>query len=266
MSFIEHLEELRWNIIRSVGVVLVAMIAVFIAKDWMEDYVIFAPIYADFITYQLLCDLGHAFNLGDNFCFTPIPIEVEAIGVMEAFVAHIRVSIVLGLVIAFPYVLWEIWKFIKPALHVKERKTTTGFVFYCSVLFALGASFAYFVIVPFSFNFLIGYDFGPTQNEINLVRLSDYISYLTMLVLAAGILFELPIFIFFLARLGIIGPEFMKKYRKHALVIIIIFSAMITPPDVASQLLIAIPVMLLYEVGIQIAKREEKRHQRKMAE
>ena len=259
MSFIEHLEELRWHIMRSGGVVMVFMIAAFSSKRLVFDYLIFAPKHPDFLSYRAMCWLADKINLGDRFCLIPPPFTIANLRMLGEFLAHIQVSLILGFILAFPYVLYEFWRFIRPGLYQKEIRTTRGVVAWCSLLFALGISFGYFIIVPFSINFLVPYSIS--EQVTDYIQLDDYISFITMIVLAAGIMFELPIVIYFLAKLGLIGPVFLKAHRRHAAVLILFASAVITPPDVTSQILIGLPVMLLYEIGIVIARRVEKKRE-----
>jgi sec-independent protein translocase protein TatC len=263
MSFIEHLEELRWHIVRAGIAVLAVMVAAFLSKRLVFDYLIFAPKHPDFLSYRALCWAATELRLGDRFCLTPPEFAIANLRMLGEFLAHLRVSFFLGLVLAFPYVLWEFWKFVRPGLYAREVHTTRGIVGWCSLLFALGVGFGYFIIVPFSINFLVPYSISDAVADY--IQLDDYISFITMIVLAAGVLFELPVVIYFLARLGIVGPEFLKAHRRHAAILILFVSAVITPPDVTSQILIGLPVMLLYEVGIGIARRVERRRERELA-
>lgn len=259
MSFIDHLEELRWHIIRAGLVVLVFMIAAFLCKRLVFDYLIFAPKHPDFLSYRALCAAAEALSLGARFCLTPPEFEIANLRMLGEFLAHLRVSFVLGLVLAFPYMLYEAWRFIRPGLYQKEIRTTRGIVAWCSLLFAAGVSFGYFIIIPFSINFLVPYSISEAVSDY--IQLDDYIGFITMIVLAAGVMFELPVVIYFLAKLGIVGPEFLKAHRRHAVVLILLASAIITPPDVTSQILIGLPVMLLYEVGIVIARRVSRQRE-----
>lgn len=257
MSFVDHLEELRWHLIRGGAAVLVFATAAFLSKRLVFDYLIFAPKHPDFLSYQVLCSISNQFKLGSALCLTPPEFTIQNLQMMGEFMAHIRVSIVLGIVAAFPYILWESWRFISPGLYEKEVRTTRGIVAACSFLFLLGISFGYFIIIPFSINFLVPYSISDAV--VDYIQLGDYISFITMIVLAAGIMFELPIIMYFLARLGVVTAAFLRSHRRHALVVILFISAVITPPDIMSQVLIGLPVMLLYEIGIRITDRVEKR-------
>ena len=264
MSFIQHLEELRWHIIRSVIAILAVTIVVFVGKDFVFGTIIFGPKEASFPTYQFTCWLSESLNMGDRLCLTPTEFPIQNLKMTGLFLTHIKVSLILGFILAFPYVLWETWRFLKPGLYEKEIKATGGFVFYCSLLFITGVSFAYFVVIPFSMNFLVSYDIG-TDSVNSFIELTDFIGYLTMVVLAAGLIFELPILVYFLSKLGLLTPEFMRKYRKHSVVVTLFVSAIITPPDVASQFLIAVPVFILYEIGISISAKVNKKREEELA-
>jgi len=255
MTFFDHLEELRWHIIRAVIAVLVFGVAAFIFDDFVFNTVIFGPKHSDFITYRLLCDFSHWANIGEILCIAPPDFQFVTPNFGEPFLVHIQVSFVIGFVLAIPFLFWEIWKFIKPGLYEKERRLTRHAVGICSFLFLFGVLFGYYVVSPFAISFLAGYQLpGVTP----LPSLSSYISYLVMLTLPVGLVFELPVATHVLTKLGIISSQFMKNYRRHAIVIIIVVGAVITPPDVFSQLLVSIPLVGLYEVSILVAKRVEK--------
>lgn len=247
MSFLDHLEALRWHIVRSLVAIMVVAIAVFLAKDFVFGTIIFGPIQADFITYKLFCETAKA------LCFYPENLEVINRDLQEPFINHLKVSFWLGLVAAFPYVFYEVWSFIKPGLYEKEIKAARGMVGICSFLFLTGVAFGYFVICPFAVSFLSNYDLGTDIS--NTVTLNSYVNSLTMFTLPVGLVFELPIVVYFLSKIGLITPEFMKQYRKHAVVVILIMSAVLTPPDVVTQILIGFPLYFLYEISIVISKR-----------
>lgn len=256
MPFLEHLEELRWHIVRAlIGVLIISIIA-FLAKGIVFDYIVFGPKHIDFITYKILCKFAERIPVGEALCIKEIPFTITNIDMAGQFLIHMKISFIMGLVIGFPYVFWEIWRFIVPALNTKEKKYSGGVIVYTSFLFYLGVAFGYYVLAPFSINFLGTY--SVSEEIKNTINLSSYISTLTMMVLASGLIFEMPIVIYFLAKIGIMSPEFMRTYRKHALIIILFVSAIITPPDVTSQVIIAIPLYFLYEIGIFIAKRVYK--------
>ncbi len=252
MSFLEHLEILRWHIIKAFLGILVFAIIAFVFKDIVFNKIILAPKMPEFITNRLLCDLGRQVNI-HKLCINSRPLEVISIKMAGQFNMHIMVSLIAGLIVSFPYVFFQFWRFIVPALYLKEKKHTRGAVFYSSVLFMLGVVFGYFVIVPLSVNFLGGYSVSDqVTNQINLI---SYVSTIASVVLAAGIIFELPILVFFLTKAGLVTPADLKTYRKHSLIIILALSAFITPPDIFSQVLVSFPLIILYEAGISISKR-----------
>lgn len=259
MTFFDHIEELRWHIIRSVIVWLVAAIAIFIYIDWVYDTIILAPANESFITYSGLCNLGHWLHLGDGLCMPPVKINFQVTEVNGTFTSAISIAMIGGLIIAFPYIFWELWRFIKPALTPKERRYGTGSIFYVSLCFFTGAAFGYYLLAPFTFNFLASFTLGKSGMIQYRPAINDYVDSLTNLILGCGIAFELPVLSYILAKLGIITGSFLKKYFKFAFVIILIVAAVITPsPDWTSQFLVAIPLTLLYWISILLAGRVEK--------
>ncbi|HIC30589.1 MAG TPA: twin-arginine translocase subunit TatC [Flavobacteriaceae bacterium] len=261
MSFLDHLEDLRWHLIRIVGAVILCGTVAFIFKGFIFDNIIFAPKKMEFPTYQWLCALANLVSVEDStFCGEAFPFIIQNRTMAGQFSAHIWTSIYAGFIIAFPYVIYQLWKFISPGLNDNERNTSRGFIIVSSLLFFLGVLFGYYVITPLSINFLGTYTVSAeVSNEIDI---SSYISLVRASVIASGIIFELPILIYFLTKLGLVTPEILRKYRKFALVIVLIISAVITPPDIASQIIVAIPVIILYEISIHISrivlKRERK--------
>lgn len=252
MGFLDHLEVLRWHLIRAFSSILILAITAFIFSDFIFDEIILAPKTPSFFTNAILCKFGNYINI-ETLCINSKPFQIINIKMAGQFSTHIMVSLVAGFIIAFPYVFWELWRFIKPALHSGEKKHARGAVFFSSTLFILGVLFGYYIIVPLSVHFLGGYN--VSDQVLNQINLGSYISTVTSVVLAAGIIFELPIIIYFLSKAGLVTPNFLKKYRKHSLVIILILSAIITPPDIFSQILVALPLLLLYETGISISKK-----------
>ncbi|MCS6979760.1 MAG: twin-arginine translocase subunit TatC [Flavobacteriales bacterium] len=260
MSFLEHLEQLRRHIIRSLVAVLLAMLLAFFAKAYLFDGVLMAPKNQNFITYRAFCFLSHALGFQENLCLQMPPIQLINTSMAGQFTMHLWVSFVAGVVLAFPYCVWELWRFVRPALYENERQGARGLVFWVSVLFVLGALFGYFVLTPLSVNFLGNYS---VSGEIgNFIDVRSYISLITMLVLSCGLLFELPVAIYFLSRIGLVTPQFLRRYRRHAIVLNLLLSAIITPPDLVSQIIVALPVALLYEVGIWISARVHKKYLR----
>lgn len=250
MSFLEHLEALRWHLVRSVSVVLIISVAAFVNKSFIFDKIIFGPKNVDFPTYHALCWLSEKLSI--DMCIRELPFTLINISMAGQFTVHMWVAFVTGFVVGFPYLLWELWRFIKPALTQKEKGYSSGIVFFTSLLFITGVLFGYYVISPMSINFLGSYQVsGEVKNQISL---DSYISTVTILTFASGIVFELPIVVYFLSKIGLITPQFMRKYRKHAMVVNLIIAAVITPsPDITSQLLVAIPLFLLYEVSIYVS-------------
>ena len=256
MSFIEHLEVLRWHLMRSAIVLVIIAIGVFINVDYVFDNIVFAPANSRFITYSLLCKLSHTLHLGDSLCMPPIDIKLLGSTVSGPFMSAISISFIGAIIIAFPYLLWEIWRFIKPALSKKEISYARGSIGWVSLCFFSGAAFGYFLLAPFTFNFLANFHLGSMGAYQYLPTLDDYISTLTSLVLGCGIAFELPVLAYVLSKLGIVTPAMLKEYRKYAYVAILILAAVITPsPDWTSQLIVAIPLIILYEISIFISKR-----------
>jgi sec-independent protein translocase protein TatC len=259
MSFFDHLEELRWHIVRSLLAVLVGMIVVFVKINWVYDGIIMAPTRHTFITYRVLCSFGHFLHLGDSLCLPDVPLEFQSMKLSGQFMQALSSSFTFGAIIAAPYILWEFWRFIKPALKPEETKYTGGVVFWTSLLFFTGIGFGYFVIAPYTVNFFGAYSISKSIK--NIITIQSYLSTLSSVILGCGVLFELPILAYFLAKVGILNPELLRKYRKHAFLIILIVAAFITPPDVASQIIVTIPLYILYEVSIRIAKRVERQKQ-----
>lgn len=262
MSFVDHLEELRWHLIRGIIAIAVFTIVAFLSKSFVFGVVILGPSKSDFWTFKMLCDFGDLIG-SKAVCIDGLKVKFQNVTMTGQFMMHITSSIVIGLICAFPYFFWEIWRFVKPGLYNKEQKAARGATFYVSFLFALGVLFGYYIVSPLSINFLTSYQLDARiNNEINI---ASYVSTIATLVLACGILFQLPVVVYFLARVGILTPEFMRAHRRHSVVIILIVSAIITPPDIFSQVFIAIPLSILYEVGIYIAVRVDRKRLRDMA-
>jgi sec-independent protein translocase protein TatC len=253
LSFLEHLEVFRWHLIRSVVAILSFAILAFIFKGVMFDEILLASKNPDFPTYKILCFFSKKLGMGDALCMDELPFILMNINMSGQFSAHIMTSVIAGFVVAFPYVFWEMWRFIAPALYEKESSVARGVVFFSSTLFLFGVVFGYYVVSPLSVHFLGSYQ--VSSSVANQISLNSFISTVSTVCLANGIIFELPILVYFLTKVGLITPDFMRTYRKHALVLTLIFSAIITPPDVASQVLLALPLMILYEISIKISTR-----------
>jgi sec-independent protein translocase protein TatC len=263
MSFFGHLEELRWHLVRSALAILVFTIGVFAYYDWIYDNIIMAPSKSTFWTFRMMCALGAAIHR--NMCPGKINIQLINTEMAGQFTLQIDSSLMIGLVLGIPYLLYELWRFIRPALHEKERKAASGFVFYASFLFLSGVMFGYYVITPISLNFLAGYTVSASIQ--NLFSIDSYISSVSTLTLATGLVFELPILVYILANLGILTPKFMRETRRYAIVIILIIAAVVTPtPDMLTMTVVAIPLLLLYELSIGVASLVEKRKKKKNEE
>jgi len=263
MSFFDHLEALRWHLIRASVAILVFTGFAFAYYDWIFKNIIMAPSKMDFWTYRTMCDLGKM--LHRDFCFSEIHIQLMNTEMAGQFTLQINSALIIGITLGIPYLLWEIWRFIKPALHDKERKAATGFVFYATFLFFLGVLFGYYVITPMSIHFLAGYEISPDIK--NLFDIDSYLSSVSTLTLATGLVFELPILVYILANLGIMTPALMKSTRRYAVVVILIIAAVVTPtPDMLTMTVVSIPLFVLYEVSIVVAGLVEKRKQKKSDE
>jgi sec-independent protein translocase protein TatC len=257
MSFMEHLEVLRWHLVRSVIAILVFMIAAFSFKSIVFDYIILAPTHNDFPTYKWFCDFSNFIGKGDSLCFSELKFDLININLSGQFTTHLLVSFVAGIILAFPYVLFEIWRFVKPGLHETEIRYARALIFSGSLLFFFGILFGYFLIAPLSIQFLGNYTISDAV--ANQISLNSYISTLTTIVLATGLVFQLPLLVYFLAKFGIVSSQMMRLYRKHAFVLSLVLAAILTPPDVSSQILMAIPLVVLYELSIWVAKAVEKK-------
>src|SRR5687767_2199545 len=263
MSFLEHLEELRWHVIRALVAVIILTIGAFLSAQWVFENIIFAPARVDFPTFKWLCKLGDVLGY-EGLCVKDIPFKVQSRNMTGQFTMHIMSSFIIGLVVAFPYVIWELWRFIKPGLQKSERKYSRGAVASISVLFFMGVAFGYFVIAPWMVYFLANYSISDIV--VNEFDITSYVSTVVMLVLGSGLLFQLPVVIYFLTKMGIVTPEFLRKYRKHSIVIILIVAAIVTPPDPLSQMLITIPLYMLFEISILISASVARRKAREEAE
>lgn len=255
MSFIEHLEELRSRLVRSVIAIIVGVCVIVAFDDIVIDQIIMGPRRLDFPTYQFFCSLGRSMGMGDQLCFTEMNFSLQSTTMGGNFSAYIMVCLVGGIVLAFPYIIYQLWSFIKPGLNRKESTGVRGIVLWVSLLFFSGVLFGYFVLAPLSIQFLGNFQFADV--EVSSTVLS-YLKLTTSLVLGTGLMFQLPVLMYFLAKIGLVTSSFLKKYRRHAFVVNLIVAAIITPPDVTSQILVSLPILLLYEASIFIAARVEK--------
>lgn len=257
MSFLDHLEVLRWHLVRSAAVILVFTVVAFVFKGFIFDDVILAQKNSNFWTYELFCQFSHLIGKGDDLCMEEIHFDLINITMSGQFSIHIITSIVAGVIVAFPYILFEVWRFITPALQKKEKKSALSLVVSGSILFMIGILFGYYFVSPLSVQFLGNYQVSEVVK--NQITIGSFISTVTTVTLACGLVFELPLLVYFLSKLGVISPEFMRKYRKHAVVVTLILSAIITPPDISSQVLLTIPLLILYEFSIYISKAVTKK-------
>ena len=256
MSFLDHLEELRWHIIRSVAAILVFSIGAYLVSGFIWDEIIFGPTRTDFWTFRKLCALAEKLN-SPALCIGDFSFEIQNRQITGQFLMDIKSSFVIGLILTFPYAFWEIWRFVKPGLKNHEKRASRGVVFVVSVLFTSGVLFGYFIVTPLSINFLANYKISNIiENNIDITSL---LALVATLALACGLMFQLPVVTYILSKAGIITPGLMKTYRRHAIIVILVISAMITPPDLISQLLIEFPLILLYEVSIMVSARIQRK-------
>jgi len=264
MSFLDHLEDLRWHLVRATLSIGFAAIIAFIFKKFIFDVIIFGPTHMNFPTYEGLCKVSQFLGMTDTtFCAEEFPFIIQNRTVAGQFSAHIWTSIYAGFIISFPYVLYQLWSFISPGLKSSERKNSRGFIVIASLLFFTGVLFGYYIVTPLSINFLANYQISDQiSNEFDI---SSVIAIVRSSAIAAGFVFELPIIVYFLTKVGLVTPQFLKKYRKFALVIVLVLSAVITPPDIASQVIVAIPILILYQVSIYISAIVVRNQARKTA-
>jgi sec-independent protein translocase protein TatC len=256
MSFLDHLEELRWHLIRSLAAVVILAMVAFFSKKLIFHDIILAPSRPDFWTYRLLCKMS-VWLEQPFLCVEKLNFTIQSRTLMGQFSTHIATALIAGLIVAFPYVFWEIWRFVKPGLYDKERRATQGAVFFVSLLFFTGISFGYWILSPLSINFLANYQID--ESILNEIDLLSYIETLTMMVLACGLMFQLPMVIWVLAKAGLVTASFLKSFRRHSVIVILVISAILTPsPDMFSQILVALPIYILYEVSILLAAKVER--------
>ncbi len=267
MTFIDHLEELRSHIIRSVLAILIMATVIFIYRDWIFDYIILGPVNPDFISYRALCNFSHWAHMGEALCMPPVKVEMQTTTFGGQFLGAISIALVGGVIAAFPYIFWEFWRFVKPALKDTETKNTRFIIFWVSFFFFLGGAFGFFLLGPFTFNFLGGFQLGTKGMLTTRPTFADYVDNLTNIILGCGLAFELPVLAFILTRIGLITPTYLRSTRKYAIVVILLVAAFITPsPDWMSQLIVFIPLFLLYELSIIVSARVYKKEQAKEKE
>ncbi|MBK6265290.1 twin-arginine translocase subunit TatC [Marivirga sp. S37H4] len=261
MSFLDHLEAFRWHIVRSFAAIVVLSVVAFASKEFVFGTLILGPSRADFWFYQMACQFGKTIANSTAFCIEELPFIIQSRKMTGQFTMHITSSIVVGIIVAFPYFFWEMWRFISPALYKNEKQYTRGATFFVTLLFMSGVLFGYYIVTPISVNFLANYQVDPSV--LNEFDITSYVSTVTMLVLACGLMFQLPMVIYFLTKAGILNPGLLRKYRKHSIVVILVIGAFVTPPDPISQLLISLPLMLLYEMSIYISTIVYRKNQKK---
>jgi len=259
MTFLDHLEELRWHIIRSVASILVFTIIAWTYQKEIFGGIIMAPSKSEFWTNRMLCKLANLTGI-EGLCFKQADFILQSREVSGQFMMALTQSIMVGLMFAFPYFFWEIWRFVKPGLKMKEAKAASGAVFWVSLLFFMGVAFGYYVVSPMAINFLASFKLDESiQNQFDI---TDYLSLLSTMTLACGVTFQLPMIAYVLSQVGVLTPAFMRDYRRHAIVVILILAAIITPsPDMISQLLVTLPLLGLYEVSILVSARVVKRRE-----
>ncbi|HEX9514302.1 MAG TPA: twin-arginine translocase subunit TatC [Puia sp.] len=265
MSFVDHLEALRWHIVRSAFAIVIIAIAIFIKIDWIFQKIISGPIRSDFVSYVGLCHLGRKLGMGEALCLQSIDkLRLQTTQFSSQFISSINIAVIGGFIVAFPYVFWELWRFIKPALSPKELKSSRGAIFWVTFFFMLGVAFGYFLLAPFTFSFLANYSLGVPGQIQTVPTLDDYIENLVDIIIGSGLAFQLPLVSWVLTRIGLITPNFLRTYRKYAYVAILFIAAIITPsPDWMSQTIVALPLILLYELSIRISVRVRKDQDRK---
>lgn len=264
MTFFEHVEALRPHLVRGVLALLIVMVAAFLGKKFVIDLILMGPQSPDFITNRLLCDISHWLLNDNTLCINQVKFNMVNTSLAGQFNLHMQVALVTAIVVAVPYLLWEIWRFVLPALTPYERRKSRMFVVYVSLCFFIGLCFGYFLIVPLSINFLAGYQASP--DITNMIDVRSYLSTVLTVSLACAVVFQLPLLIYFLARMSLITSAFLKRYRRHAIVVLAILSAIITPPDLFSLVLVVIPLYGLYEYSIVVAKGVERRRAQAEAE
>lgn len=256
MSFFDHIEELRWRLVRSISAILIFSIIAFIFKDFVFSKVLFGPTSVNFPTYEFLCFLSNKIGMSDAICVKEITYKIVNLELAGQFMVHLKTSLAIGLIFAFPYLIWEVWLFIRPGLYDTEIKASRTAILSSALLFFVGVIFGYYVLSPFSINFFAGYSVSETIE--NTFSLTNYINFITMFVLLSGLMFQLPVVVFFLAKIGLVSAPLMKEYRKHSFVGILIISAIITPADIGTMIIVAVPLFILYEFSIGIAKATYK--------
>ncbi len=260
MGFVDHLEALRGHLIRIVIALILCSIVAFVYNSELFDKIILAPTHKDFISYTLLCKLGSWIHI-PSLCLEEVKMNFQNTEMSGQFMMSFSSSFVIGFIIAFPYIIWELWRFIKPALSQRELKNASGIIFWVTLLFLSGVLFGYYIITPYTVNFFANYKIS--EQFQNIIKIDDYLSTIMSLTVGTGLVFELPVLVYFLSKVGLLTPVLMTTYRKFAIVAILVIAAVITPPDVFSQIIVTIPLWLLYELSIFISARVQKENNKK---
>jgi sec-independent protein translocase protein TatC len=257
MSFIEHLDALRGHLFKSAVAVALGAIVMAVYNKFIVEKVLMGPTNQDFPTYTYLCKISQRLGLGKKLCMTQINVNMQSTDVAGQFNIYFNVILIGGFIIAFPYVFWQFWKFTKPALKPKELKNTRGVIFWVSLLFFMGIFFGYFIIAPYTINFFSNFSIDPKIK--NIWTVSSYFNTIVPLILGAGLAFQLPLVMYFLAKVGVVSAKYLRRVRKYAILIMLIVAGIITPPDMLSQIVCTIPLMLLYEISVLLCVKVEKK-------
>jgi len=264
MSFWDHIDELRKHLFRSAVAIIFGGVFVAIYNKFIIRNVLMGPTHPDFPTYNYLCKLGRALKMGDNLCLGRINVKMQSNAVAGQFNVFLNIVLIGGLICAFPFVFWQFWRFIKPALKNNEINKTRGVIFWVSLLFFIGVLFGYFVVAPYTIYFFA--NFSLDDNIENFWTIASYFNTMMPLVLGSGLAFQLPLVLYFLAKIDVVSSSFLKKYRKHSILIITVVTSIITPPDILSTIICSIPLILLYEISILLCKRVERQKKKEEAE
>ena len=260
MSFADHIDELRSHLFRSAIAVVLGAIFIGINNKFITQKILMGPTHKDFITYRFLCQLGNRLNMGSQLCMQEISVKLQSNTVAGEFGVFMNIIIIGGFVVAFPYVFYQFWKFVKPALSTKELSNSTGVIFWVSVLFFLGVAFGYFVIAPYTINFFA--NFSLDDNIENKWTIMSYFNTIVPLILGAGLAFQLPLVMYFLAKISVVNAAMLQKGRRYAILGIVIFASIITPPDMLSTIIVSIPMYILYEISILLCAKVDKKRKK----
>jgi sec-independent protein translocase protein TatC len=264
MSFIEHLDVLRGHLFKSAVAVAVGAIIMAVYNKFIVTRILMGPTHQDFWTYRALCDVGRKWGFGDKLCMAEIHLRMQSNAVAGQFDTYFNIILIGGFIIAFPYVFWQFWKFTKPALKEKELRNTRGVIFWVSMLFFLGVLFGYFVIAPYTISFFA--NFSLDTNIENIWTISSYFTTISQLILGAGLAFQLPLVMYFLAKIGVVSAAYLRRVRKYAILVIVIVTSIITPPDMLSTIIASVPLILLYEISILLCVKVEKKEAKEEAQ